>query len=48
VPWAWTRRAIAERWQCKPWEVDEAPVDEVNLELQLMQIEADERPPLEA
>lgn len=44
VPWKWTRRIIAERWHCAPWLVDEAPQDEVNLELHLMRIEQEERP----
>jgi hypothetical protein len=44
VPWAWTRRVLAERWHCAPWLVDEAPQDEVALELELMRIEYEERP----
>ena len=39
MPWAYVRRAIAQRWQCRPWEVDEAPTDEVLLELKIMEIE---------
>jgi hypothetical protein len=44
LPWLWTRRQIAERWHVPPWEVDEAPECEIALELQLMQIEGEERP----
>ena len=44
VPWAWTRRVIADRWHCPPWLVDEAPQDEVLLELELMRIDSEERP----
>lgn len=44
MPWAWVRRLIAARWAVPPWEVDAAPGDEVQLELRLMEIEADCRP----
>jgi hypothetical protein len=39
VPWPYVRRLIARNWGCKPFEVDEAPHGEVELELQLMTIE---------
>ena len=44
LPWAYVRRLIAERWHCTPWQVDEAPAYEVNLEVQLMGIESQARP----
>jgi hypothetical protein len=47
VPWAWTRRQIARAWNVAPWLVDWALEEcpgEVELELQLMSIEHDERP----
>jgi hypothetical protein len=40
VPWAYVRRQIARAWGCRPWEVDEAPLDEVLLELKILEIEA--------
>jgi hypothetical protein len=39
APWAYVRRTIARSWGVPPWEVDEAPLDEVLLELKLMAIE---------
>jgi hypothetical protein len=45
VPWAYVRRAIAQRWYCKPWEVDEAPAREVATELRILTIEAECEPP---
>lgn len=44
APWPYVRRTLAERWHCRPWEVDEAPLDEVLLELKIMGIEASARP----
>jgi hypothetical protein len=41
VPWLWTRRQIAQRWGCKPSDVDREPWYEVRIELQLMRIEHD-------
>lgn len=41
VPWAYIRRALAERWHCRPWDVDEAPWDEIELELQILELEAE-------
>lgn len=32
------RRALAERWGVPPWMVDDAPEDEVLLELRLMSL----------
>ena len=40
APWAYVRRTLAERWHCRPWEVDDAPLDEVLLELKILGIEA--------
>jgi hypothetical protein len=41
VPWVWTRRVIARNWRCKPWEVDFAPADEVQLEIRLHNLESE-------
>lgn len=41
MPWVYIRRDIAERWHCKPYEIDDAPADEVMLELSIMAIEAE-------
>lgn len=43
MPWAYVRRRLAERWHVPPWVVDEAPVDEIALELKLSEIEAGTR-----
>lgn len=40
MPWAYTRRRLAERWHIPPWEVDRAPWSEVRLELEIQAIEA--------
>jgi hypothetical protein len=40
APWAYIRRVLARTWGCFPWEVDDAPLDEVLLELKLMGMEA--------
>ena len=40
APWAYVRRSLAARWSCFPWEVDEAPLDEVLLELKILGMEA--------
>lgn len=42
VPWPYVRRALAQRWGIPPWGVDEAPVDEVMLELRLMELDGEE------
>lgn len=41
MPWVWTRRALANRWRITPWEVDEAPIDEILTELRLSNLEAE-------
>jgi len=43
VPWPLVRRRIARAWGLPPWAVDNAPLDEINLELKLMELD-----PLEA
>lgn len=48
MPWVWVRRILAERWNVPPWQVDEAPHDEVRLELALMALEAECQPPPES
>lgn len=40
MPWILTRHALSVRWHVPPWVVDEAPVDEIDTELRLMEIEA--------
>jgi hypothetical protein len=35
VPWVWTRHLLAKLWGCFPWEVDEAPFDEVLAAIEL-------------
>lgn len=40
APWPYVRRVLAERWHCRPWEVDDAPLDEVLLELKILGMEA--------
>ena len=40
VPWAYTRRNLARAWGVPPWAVDEAPMDEVMLELRIAELEA--------
>lgn len=40
VPWVAIRRQLAARWGIPPWAVDEAPWDEVLIELRLSAIEA--------
>lgn len=44
VPWAYARRQIAEQWGVPPWVVDEAPRQEIELELRIREIEAECRP----
>ena len=39
MPWAYTRRRLAERWRIPPWEVDRAPWSEVRLEMEIQEIE---------
>lgn len=39
MPWAWTKRRIARRWHCKPFEVNDAPSDEITEEIRIMNAE---------
>lgn len=39
VPYVVARRNLARAWNCFPWQVDEAPHDEVLLEFKLAEIE---------
>lgn len=41
VPWPYIRRAIARSWGVPPWVVDDAPVNEVFLELRILELEAE-------
>lgn len=41
VPWAYVRRAVAKSWNMPPWAVDEAPYDEVLLELEILNLEGE-------
>lgn len=41
VPWAYTRRRLAEKWGIPPWHLeDRVPWSEVRLELAIQAIEA--------
>jgi hypothetical protein len=37
----YVRRLLARRWNCLPWEVDQAPEGEIELELAIMEIEGE-------
>ncbi|MBK8434518.1 MAG: hypothetical protein IPL28_25920 [Chloroflexi bacterium] len=41
VPWVWTRHQLARLWGCFPWEVDEAPYDEVLRALEIANLEGE-------
>jgi hypothetical protein len=41
VPWVYVRRAVARQWNVPPWMVDEAPVDEVLMELRILELEGE-------
>lgn len=41
VPWAYTRRIVARQWNVPPWAVDEAPLDEVLMEIRMMNLESE-------
>lgn len=45
MPWAWTRRIVARNWHVAPWVVDEAPTDEVLMEIVMhnLELEAEKR-----
>lgn len=43
VPWVYARAQLAARWGVPPWEVDEAPRDEVAVALDLIDAEAQAR-----
>lgn len=38
MPWVFIRRTLAARWHIPPWEVDDAPWDEINRELEIAEI----------
>lgn len=40
LPWVVIRRSLAAKWGIPPWEVDEAPADEIATELHISAIEA--------
>lgn len=42
IPWGYVRSKLAALWQCRPWEVEDAPALEVSLALRLAAIEAEE------
>jgi hypothetical protein len=44
LPWCYIRDKLAERWHCKPWEVDDSPIGEVERALELMHIENTVKP----
>lgn len=41
MPWCYVRRAVAQSWGVPPWVVDEAPTDEVLMELRILDMEAE-------
>lgn len=41
VPWVYARRVIASNWHIPPYLVDYAPIDEIELELQIQAIESE-------
>jgi len=41
VPWAYVRDQLARLWGCRPWEVDDAPIDEIALALHFRRLEAE-------
>jgi hypothetical protein len=41
VPWAYIRRQVARSWNVPPWAIDEAPYDEVLLELEILRLESE-------
>ena len=43
MPWVYLRRVVARAWNLPPWIVDEAPIDEVQLELKLLEMEGQAR-----
>lgn len=40
MPWVYVRRQMARSWGVPPWVVDEAPMDEILLELKIAELEA--------
>jgi hypothetical protein len=43
VPWIYLRRVVAKSWGVPPWAVDDAPIDEVLMELEILQLEGEAR-----
>jgi hypothetical protein len=41
VPWVYIRSKLAERWHVPPWIVDEADPREIQVQLDIMRIEAE-------
>lgn len=41
VPWVWVRRLLAQRWGVPPFEVEDWPAVETQLELELLALEAE-------
>lgn len=39
APWIYVRAKIAERWGVTPWQVDDAPPGEIDIQLELWGIE---------
>lgn len=41
LPWAYIRRQLARSWGVPPWVVDDAPYEEVLLELKILELEGE-------
>lgn len=41
MPWRWYRRLVAKEWHVPPWVVDEAPWEEVEQALALLDIDGE-------
>ena len=39
IPWIQARAQLADAWHIPPWEVDESPMGEVEIQLELWAIE---------
>jgi hypothetical protein len=45
APWKIVRAELAQAWGIPPWEVDMAPSDEIDLQLELWRLRAKNPPP---
>lgn len=44
APWVLVRARLAEAWHCAPWDIDESPAGEVEIQLTLWEYERKYRP----